>query len=143
VGAGLELRGHRDRRFDRDLERHARARERRRRGRNRKDSSASAIARAIETVHAGEALFEPSVQPRLAEGLSSPAVSARPVYPDALTQREVVVLRLIARGQGNQEIAASLFISEATVKTHINNIFGKAQLRDRSQGGVRVPAWAG
>jgi len=98
-----------------------------------KDSSASEIARAIETVHAGEALFEPSVQRRLAEGLSSPAVSARPVYPDALTQREVDVLRLIARGQSNQEIAASLFISEATVKTHINNIFGKAQLRDRSQ----------
>lgn len=101
-----------------------------------KDAGADEIRRAIETVHAGEALLDPSVQRRLIEGLASrpsePAASRQP-YPDGLTQREVDVLALIASGLSNQEIAGRLFISEATVKTHINNIFGKARLRDRGQ----------
>jgi DNA-binding NarL/FixJ family response regulator len=100
-----------------------------------KDSDAAEIRRAIETVHAGEALLDPSVQRRLIEGMkaSAPAAQSRPSYPDGLTQREVDVLRLIAAGLSNQEIAVRLFISETTVKTHINNIFSKAHLRDRSQ----------
>ncbi|XVQ87270.1 response regulator [Microbispora siamensis] len=53
--------------------------------------------------------------------------------PDGLTPREAEVLRLIARGMSNAEIAAALFISEATVKTHINNLFAKARVRDRAQ----------
>ncbi len=93
-----------------------------------KDSDAADIQRAIETVHRGEALLDPSVQRRLLEGLNAPAV-----HPDGLTEREVDVLRLIAGGLSNQEIASRLFISEATVKTHINNIFSKANLRDRGQ----------
>jgi DNA-binding NarL/FixJ family response regulator len=95
-----------------------------------KDAGADEIAHAIQTVHAGEALLEPSVQRRLLEGLSAPP---QPAYPDGLTAREVEVLRLIATGLSNAEIAARLFISEATVKTHINNIFSKAGLRDRGQ----------
>ena len=94
-----------------------------------KDSDASEIKRAIETVHRGEALLDPSVQRRLLDGLIAPAES----HPDGLTQREVDVLRLMASGLSNQQIAAKLFISEATVKTHINNIFSKAGLRDRGQ----------
>ncbi|MHB8590151.1 MAG: response regulator [Candidatus Dormibacteraceae bacterium] len=100
-----------------------------------KDSDAAEIRRAIETVRAGEALLHPSVQRRLIEGVTATAVAppARPAYPDGLTQREIDVLVLIASGLSNQEIAKRLFISEATVKTHINHIFGKAQLRDRGQ----------
>ncbi|HEX2679664.1 MAG TPA: response regulator transcription factor, partial [Candidatus Dormibacteraeota bacterium] len=97
-----------------------------------KDADAAEIQRAIEAVHRGDALLDPSVQRRLIEGFQAPATSA-PAYPDGLTQREVDVLRLIAGGLTNQQIAGKLFISEATVKTHINNIFSKANLRDRGQ----------
>ena len=97
-----------------------------------KDSDAADIQRAIETVHRGDALLDPSVQRRLLEGFKAPADSVAG-HPDGLTEREVDVLRLIAAGLSNQEIASRLFISEATVKTHINNIFSKADLRDRAQ----------
>jgi DNA-binding NarL/FixJ family response regulator len=59
-----------------------------------------------------------------------------PALPDDLTPREAEVLRLIAQGLNNREIAERLFVTEATVKTHINNIFGKAGLRDRAQAVV-------
>jgi len=101
-----------------------------------KAADAAEIQRAIRTVHAGEALLEPSVQRRLVDSLrgagGAPA-AAVPAYPDGLTQREVEVLREIADGRSNREIADRLGISEATVKTHINNIFTKADLRDRAQ----------
>ena len=101
------------------------------RPRSRRTSTTSSARRkrAIRTVHAGEALLDPTVQRRLIEGLQ-PAVDS---HPDGLTEREVEVLKLIAGGLSNQEIARKLFISEATVKTHINNIFSKAELRDRGQ----------
>lgn len=95
-----------------------------------KDADAADIERAIKTVHAGEALLDPSVQRRLLDGLSAPAERT---FPDGLTQREVDVLKLIAEGLNNRQIADRLYISEATVKTHINNIFSKASLRDRGQ----------
>jgi DNA-binding NarL/FixJ family response regulator len=100
-----------------------------------KDSSAEEIARAVRTVHAGETLLEPAVQRRLIESLRGrpAAPPAQPPRPDDLTPREVEVLRLIAGGLSNREIARRLFVSEATVKTHINNIFSKAGLRDRAQ----------
>jgi len=105
-----------------------------------KDATASEIQHAIRTVFAGEALLDPSIQRRLLErtlgaGAPSPPAPA-PSYPDGLTQREVEVLREIAAGRSNQEIAGRLSISEATVKTHVNNIFSKAQLRDRAQAVV-------
>ena len=62
-----------------------------------------------------------------------PAGSAAGSLPDGLTVREAEVLAYISRGLSNQEIAASLFVSEATVKTHINRIFAKTQSRDRAQ----------
>src|SRR5262249_26779405 len=101
-----------------------------------KAADAAEIQRAIRTVHAGEALLEPSVQRRLVDslrGAGGPPAAAAPTYPDGLTQREVEVLREIAAGLSNREIADRLGISEATVKTHINNIFSKAALRDRAQ----------
>jgi DNA-binding NarL/FixJ family response regulator len=103
-----------------------------------KDSGADEIARAVRTVHAGQALLEPAVQRRLIESLRErpPPGAPHPAQspaPDDLTPREVEVLGLIAGGLSNQEIAARLFVSEATVKTHINNIFSKAGVRDRAQ----------
>jgi len=100
-----------------------------------KDCAPEAIALAIRTVNAGKALLEPDVQRRLVEGLASapPQRAPAPILPDGLTPREVDVLVLIAHGLSNSEIAERLFVSEATVETHINNLFGKAGLRDRAQ----------
>ncbi|MFC5181653.1 response regulator [Actinomadura harenae] len=101
-----------------------------------KDAGADEIARAIEAVRGGHAQLDPAVQRRLVEAVT--AGDRRPKsrgsgLPDGLTPREAEVLALIARGRSNAEIARELFISEATVKTHINNLFAKANLRDRAQ----------
>lgn len=96
-----------------------------------KDADAEALASAIATVVQGEAQFDPGVQRRLAEAVTGSRRAPDP--PDGLTRRESEVLRLIAAGRSNAEIARELFISEATVKTHINNLFAKAGLRDRAQ----------
>ena len=101
-----------------------------------KDAGAAEIQRAIRTVFAGEALLDASVQRRLLERARTPAVAVPAAFPDGLTQREVEVLSEIAAGLSNREIADRLSISEATVKTHINNIFSKVGLRDRAQAVV-------
>lgn len=96
-----------------------------------KDTDAESLASAIATVVEGQAQFDPGIQRRLAEAVT---VNRRaPDLPDGLTRRESEVLRLIAAGRSNAEIAGELFVSEATVKTHINNLFAKAGLRDRAQ----------
>lgn len=97
-----------------------------------KDTDAESLARAIAVVADGEAQFAPPVQRRLAEAVAETAPAA-PGLPDGLTHREAEVLRLIAQGGSNAEIAARLHISEATVKSHINNLFAKAGVRDRAQ----------
>ncbi|MGS2646553.1 response regulator [Streptosporangium sp. LJ11] len=96
-----------------------------------KDTDAESLASAIATVVEGEAQFDPTVQRRLAEAVAGSRRA--PGLPDGLTRRESEVLGLIAAGRSNAEIAGELFISEATVKTHINNLFAKAGLRDRAQ----------
>ncbi|MEV0400834.1 response regulator transcription factor [Actinoallomurus sp. NPDC050550] len=101
-----------------------------------KDAGADEIARAIAAVRDGDAQLDPSVQRRLVDALASGGQSPRRRkgdLPDGLTQREAEVLMLIADGKSNAEIAQELYISEATVKTHINNLFAKAGLRDRAQ----------
>jgi DNA-binding NarL/FixJ family response regulator len=103
-----------------------------------KSAGADEIAQAIARVHEGEAQLDPSVQRRLLETVAAPmaapmAAPAAPGRPAGLTAREVDVLRLIAGGLSNAEIARSLFISETTVKTHINNLFAKIGARDRAQ----------
>lgn len=101
-----------------------------------KDAGAEEMAHAIERVHAGEALLDPSVQARLLDGLGrvvEPAPRQPGKPPDGLTAREAEILTLIADGQSNADIARRLFISEATVKTHINHAFAKTGVRDRAQ----------
>jgi DNA-binding NarL/FixJ family response regulator len=99
-----------------------------------KDVGAEEIARAIAAVRDGDAQLAPSVQRRLLEAVASGESTRRPTgLPDGLTRREAEVLTLIAAGRSNAEIAQDLFISQTTVKTHINNIFAKTGLRDRAQ----------
>lgn len=98
-----------------------------------KDTDAESLARAISVVAGGEAHFAPHVQRRLAEAVADGGRPAARALPDGLTQREAEVLGLIAAGRSNAEIASELFISEATVKSHINNLFAKAGVRDRAQ----------
>ncbi|MFI6942582.1 response regulator [Streptomyces sp. NPDC050418] len=101
-----------------------------------KDAGGEEIVRAIEAVMSGDAGLAPQVQLRLLERLSDPAVpAAQPPaeLPDGLTAREAEVLARIADGLTNTEIARTLQVSTATVKTHINNLFAKAGLKDRTQ----------
>jgi DNA-binding NarL/FixJ family response regulator len=97
-----------------------------------KDAGREHIRRAIEAAAAGQAVLDPAVQARLvaAAHLSTLAPTQ---LPDGLTDREGEVLRLIATGKSNGEIAALLFLSEATIKTHINHIYAKTSSRDRAQ----------
>jgi DNA-binding NarL/FixJ family response regulator len=104
-----------------------------------KDAGRAQIAQAIRAAAAGQAVLDPAVQRRLlAAAASGPApapVSGTPTgtAPDGLTPREVDVLRLIAGGLSNREIASRLYLSEATVKSHINRLFAKTGVRDRAQ----------
>ncbi|MDH6283812.1 response regulator transcription factor [Prescottella agglutinans] len=106
-----------------------------------KDAGMDEIARAVRTAAAGQVVLDPSVQRRLvaaaAAGRRGAPATSEPSSPGSLpaglTPREREVLVLIAEGLTNREIAARLYIGEATVKTHINNLFAKAQLRDRAQ----------
>ncbi|MEU3711755.1 response regulator transcription factor [Streptomyces catenulae] len=101
-----------------------------------KDADGDEIVRAIDGVLSGEAGLSPRIQRRLLERVAAPAPPSHkgPAEPpDGLTAREVEVLQLVAEGLSNPEIARTLHVSTATVKTHINNLFGKAGLRDRAQ----------
>jgi DNA-binding NarL/FixJ family response regulator len=96
-----------------------------------KNSRGEEISAAIHAVMRGEAPLDPAVQRRLTELATA---ERRPsVAVDALTPREAEVLGLIAEGLSNSEIAQRLYVTEGTVKTHINNLFAKAGLRDRAQ----------
>jgi DNA-binding NarL/FixJ family response regulator len=105
-----------------------------------KNASDEEIAAVIATVRSGAAQLDPEVQRRLVESLSKsePAASGRghrreTELPAGLTAREAEVLTLIASGRSNTEIAAELYVSAATVKTHVNNLFAKIGARDRAQ----------
>jgi DNA-binding NarL/FixJ family response regulator len=103
-----------------------------------KDASAEQIETAIRAVHAGQTHLDPAVQERLVAAVISqppPADPAGPGHkpPAGLTAREAEVLTLLAAGLSNAEIAQRLYLSHATVKTHINRIFAKTGARDRAQ----------
>jgi DNA-binding NarL/FixJ family response regulator len=109
-----------------------------------KDAGIAEIGRAVQAAAAHQALLDPIVQARLLEAVSvgvdparsdvgPPAPLPAESLPDGLTPREAEVLALIAKGLSNGEIAATLFVSEATVKSHINHLFAKIGVRDRAQ----------
>ena len=104
-----------------------------------KDTPPEQLVEAIHVVAGGDALLSPVVTRRvIAEFVRHPPASARPTAPglDELTARELEILRLIARGLSNAEIAAEAFVSETTVKTHVARILQKLRVRDRVQAVV-------
>jgi DNA-binding NarL/FixJ family response regulator len=100
-----------------------------------KDSPRHDLIAAVRAAAAGDALLAPSVTRRLIEAFARrpPETSPSPAQLASLTARERDVLLLLARGRSNAEIAGVLFVSEATVKTHVGNLLAKLGLRDRVQ----------
>lgn len=110
-----------------------------------KDISSEEMAEAVRAVARGEALIQPSIARKVVAEFSRLAVSASPApermlprLPNALTERELDVLKALARGMSNKEIAAALVITEGTVKTHISNILAKLEVRDRTQAVLKA-----
>lgn len=92
-----------------------------------KDTDAEALCRAIKAAAAGQVQLTPQAAARLMQAVSAPE------SPEALTERETEVLRLIAQGKANKEIARNLNISEKTVKVHVSNILSKLGVQSRTQ----------
>jgi DNA-binding NarL/FixJ family response regulator len=101
-----------------------------------KDAGPALLAEAVRAARAGDALISPSITLRLFQHLTKASPVAEPTTP--LSGREIEVTRAIARGRTNQEIAAELFISLSTVKSHVASVQTKLGLRNR----VEVAAWA-
>lgn len=99
-----------------------------------KDSQPEDLITAIRNVYRGEPFLHPSIARKVLEELSHPGGS--PPTPEPLTERELEVLQLVAQGLSNQEIAERLFIGDATVRTHIGNIFNKLHLANRVQAAL-------
>ena len=100
-----------------------------------KDATAEELIAAVRTLAAGDAILAPAVTRRVIEAFGS-VPRPKPGTADrlaALSPREVEVLRLLARGMSNAEIARELFVSDATAKTHVSNVLAKLRLRDRVQ----------
>ena len=103
-----------------------------------KDAGIAEISRAVHAAAAHQAVLDPVAQSALVQAASAGARAGGPAsapasLPDDLTPREAEVLTLVADGLSNREIAATLVVSEATVKTHINHVFAKIGARDRAQ----------
>lgn len=101
-----------------------------------KDASAEELVGAIKDVAAGRTVLDAQVQRRLVELVAAPAVE--PGVPEGLTRREVDVVRLVAEGLSNRQIAQRLVVSEATVKTHLNHVLAKLDV----DGRPGLVAWA-
>ncbi|MFV9503651.1 MAG: response regulator [Oscillochloridaceae bacterium umkhey_bin13] len=96
-----------------------------------KDISPEDLAHAIRAAQRNEAVLHPEVAAKLMQEFSTPRPGEAPV--EQLTPREMDVLRLIAKGRSNKEIADTLIVSEKTIKTHVSNILSKLHLADRTQ----------
>ena len=102
-----------------------------------KDAPSSRLIAAVRAAATGDSLIEPSITQRLLERFAEPVVVAGiPTQLAALTERELDVLRLIARGLSNAEIAAEMVVAETTVKTHVARVLNKLGVRDRVQAVV-------
>ncbi|MFD3837556.1 response regulator [Streptomyces sp. NPDC058642] len=102
-----------------------------------KDLPAEELAQAVRLAHAGVTQLDSSVAARLAAALPHSAPEPPAAAPD-LSPREIDILRLVARGRTNREIAAQLYLSEGTVKNHISRILSRLALRDRTQAALRA-----
>jgi DNA-binding NarL/FixJ family response regulator len=110
-----------------------------------KDVTGEALLAAVRDVAAGRTVLDPAVQQRLIELVTADPAAAGPGAPAApaaevegLTRREADVVRLIAQGLNNRQVAKEMFVSEATVKTHLNHILAKLAMQDRAA----LIAWA-
>ncbi|HYM84154.1 MAG TPA: response regulator transcription factor, partial [Candidatus Dormibacteraeota bacterium] len=103
-----------------------------------KDVSPERLVAAVRTVASGDALLAPSITRRLVERYARPLPrpAGVPAALESLTARESEVFRLLARGMSNLEIAETLVLSEATIKTHVAAILSKLELRNRAQAVV-------
>jgi len=99
-----------------------------------KDSDPAELVQAIHQVYRGQPSLEPSIALKMLQELSHPA--QRPPTLDPLSERELEVLRLLAQGKSNREIADQLVITELTVRTHVSNILGKLHLASRTQAAL-------
>jgi NarL family two-component system response regulator LiaR len=99
-----------------------------------KDSEPQELVQAIRQVYRGEPSLEPSIARKMLSELSSPP--RKPLTPDPLTARELDILRLIAQGRSNKEIAGQLMIAEDTVRSHVSNMLGKLHLASRTQAAL-------
>ena len=100
-----------------------------------KDSNSSVLKKAIYTVYNGESFIEPELAPLMKIRLEEKNTAGKSII-DSLTKREIEVLKLLAEGLFNKEIAFTLDISEKTVKNHVSNIFKKINVSDRTQAAV-------
>jgi DNA-binding NarL/FixJ family response regulator len=99
-----------------------------------KNAGPAELAHAIRQVYRGEASLHPTVAQKVLQELMHPP--ARPPTADPLTEREMAVLRRVAHGESNQQIAGALGISEATARTHVSNILSKLHLASRTQAAL-------
>jgi two-component system, NarL family, response regulator LiaR len=99
-----------------------------------KDSGPADLIQAIQQVHRGESSLHPAIARKVLQMLSQP--TPQPPTTDPLTEREVDVLRLIAQGRSNGEIATTLKVSEGTVRTHVSSILAKLHLASRTQAAL-------
>jgi two-component system, NarL family, response regulator LiaR len=99
-----------------------------------KDSGPQELVQAIRQVYRGEPSLEASIARKVLAEMSNPP--QKPLIPDPLTARELDILRLIAKGQSNKEIAGQLVIAEETVHTHVSNILSKLRLASRTQAAL-------
>ncbi len=112
-----------------------------------KDVGSDELAEAVRAVAAGQALIQPSITrkvvaefSRLASHTATTLATAPKMPIEPLTEREMDVLRELAQGRSNREIATKLFITEGTVKNHISNLLGKLEVRDRTQAVLKGQA---
>jgi NarL family two-component system response regulator LiaR len=104
-----------------------------------KDSGPEELVTAIREVQRGESSLHPTIARKLLQEIAGPARKPAPTGADRvdpLTEREIDVLKLVAQGQNNREIGEQLFISEATVRTHMSNILSKLHLASRTQAAL-------